>query len=114
MRDLARFSRRNWREKYEEEMKAKAASNNVRPDDTQGGMLKYGHVTVSNINCMRVVIDKDRESKWIVCNDIDDYVRYEQHRLNIVAQVTAQDMKAEKQYYGNVIVLDSMYVKTSS
>jgi hypothetical protein len=45
-----------------------------------------------------------------VCDDIEDYIKYvcEQHRLNIISQITSEDMKSEYKYCGNVIVLNRM------
>ncbi len=43
-----------------------------------------------------------------MCDTIEDFIKYEQHRLNIISQVTSEDMKSENKYYGNVIVLNRM------
>jgi hypothetical protein len=44
----------------------------------------------------------------LMCDTIEDYIKYERHRLNIISQVTSEDMKSENKYYGNVIVLNRM------
>ena len=39
-------------------------------------------------------------------SDIDEYVKYEHHSLNLLNQVVHEDMKVESKYYGNIIVLN--------
>ena len=57
--------------------------------------------------------DRDVDSDiCIVCDNIDDFVKYEQHRLNLISQVQCEDMKVENKYYGNVILLNRMSTST--
>ena len=44
----------------------------------------------------------------VMCDTIESYVQYEQHRLNVIRQVYEQDMKVEKKYYGNVVLCNCM------
>ena len=126
MKDIERFTRRDWRGLYDEahaKRSAMSPADNVRHDDAQGGMLKSGLKTLIqnepktklvdlvNLNCMIVYAD-DTDDQCLVCDTIDDYLKYEQHRLNIVNQVKAEDMKEENKYYGNVIVLNRMTTMT--
>ena len=64
-------------------------------------------IDLVKLNCMRIQTD-DEDTKCFVCDIVDDYIKYEHHRLNIVNQVKAEDMKAENKYYGNIIVLNRM------
>lgn len=108
MVDIKRFSRRDWKQLYDEKHSCVTTqSNNVRPEDAQGGMLKTRFVDLVNLNCMMIETYEDNV-KCLVCETIDDYVKYEQHRLNIVSQVRAEDMKVENKYYGNVILLNRL------
>jgi hypothetical protein len=59
-----------------------------------------------------IVETHDDDATCLMCDTIDDYIKYEQHRLNVVNQVKAEDMKAENKLYGNVIVLNRMYTGT--
>jgi hypothetical protein len=137
MVNITRFSRRDWRRIYDEQHMQKINENvndvmsvsqdvdtekmiinvqwmrhidqrNILPDDTQGGMLKSRLIDIVNLNCM--CIPSHEESMCVVCDTIEEYIRYEQHRLNVVNQITTEDMKAENKYYGNVIQLNCMSV----
>jgi stage V sporulation protein SpoVS len=137
MMNITRFSRRDWKRIYDEQHVQKINENandvmsvsqdvdtekmiinvkwmrhidhcNVLPDDTQGGMLKSRLIDIVNLNCMR--IPSHEEAMCVVCDTIEEYIRYEQHRLNVVNQITTEDMKAENKYYGNVIQLNHMSV----
>jgi hypothetical protein len=50
-------------------------------------MLNYVHVDVVYTNCMRVDTCYDGPN-YLVCDSIEEYVRYEQHRSNIAQQVS--------------------------
>ena len=61
-------------------------------------------VDLVNLNCMKIpAVSNDVEC--LICDTIEDYIKYEQHCLNIISQITSEDMKSENKYYGNVIVL---------
>ena len=64
-------------------------------------MLKYEFVDLVYCNCMHVYTNND--GKCVTSSDIDEYLASEQHRLNIVNQVTMEDMKMENQYYCNLL-----------
>ena len=122
MKNITRFSRRDWREAFDKANRRKQQEHDtmivelddVRPDDTQGGMLKTGLKTLSvktrfvdlvNLNSMSVEAYSD-DMRYLMCNTIEDYIKSEQHRLNIISQVTSEDMKTENTYYGNVMSLN--------
>ena len=71
-------------------------------------LLKTRLVDLVNLNCMRIPTHED--VVCVVCDTIEDYIRYEQHHLNVVNQVQTEDMKSENKYYGNVIQLNRMSV----
>jgi hypothetical protein len=74
------------------------------PEDAQGGMLKCTHVDVVYTNCMQVYTCYDGPY-YLVCDSIEEYVRYEQHRSNLAQQVCVEDMEAENKDYGNMVML---------
>ena len=41
-------------------------------------------------------------------DNVEDVIRGEQHRLNLVNQVISEDMKHERRIYGNVIPRDNI------
>ena len=67
-------------------------------------MLNYVHVDTIYTNCMRVETCYDGLN-YLVCNSIEEYIRYEQHRSNIAQQVCVEDMKVENRNYGNIVTL---------
>ena len=77
----------------------------VHHNDAQGGMLKYEFIDTIYGNCMKIEV-AEVELNHITCGSVEDYMGYEQHRLNVVSQVTMEDMKFENKYYGNVILTD--------
>ena len=64
------------------------------------------------MNCMIVEACSDDVS-CLMCDTIEDYNVYQfdnyskndQHRLNLISQVKAEDIKVERKYHGNVITL---------
>ena len=69
----------------------------------QSNLLRNRLVDLINLNCMKIpMVSSDVEC--LMC----DYIKYEQHSLNIISQVTSEDMKSENKYYGNIIVLNRM------
>jgi hypothetical protein len=84
----------------------------VLPDDAQGGMLKTDPVEVITLNRMIAAKPVSKKSNiyvhvnaCVMCDTVDDYVKYEQHRLHVLNHVMAHDMKAENKEYGNIRVL---------
>jgi hypothetical protein len=137
MMNITRFSRRDWKRIYDEQHMQKINEHvddercvsqdvntekmiinvkwmrhvdhhNVLPDGTQGGMLKSRLIDIVNLNCM--CIPSHEEAMCVVCDTIEEYIRYEQHHLNVVNQITTEDLKTENKYYGNVIQLNRMSV----
>ena len=53
---------------------------------------------------MRVYTNNN--GQCVTSSDIDEYLASEQHRLNVVNQVTMEDMKVENRYYGNTMIAE--------
>jgi hypothetical protein len=121
MKEIKRFSRRNWKEKYEENMQQANLEREecndestpddaaILPTDVQGGMLKCVFVDTVYMNCMRIYSDYDGPN-YLVCDSIEEYIRFEQHRSNVAQRVQEEDLKVEKIYYGNIISLHRLSV----
>ena len=56
-------------------------------------MLKYEFVDLVYCNCMCIYANTD--GQCMMSGDIDEYLGSEQHCLNVVNQVTMEDMKTE-------------------
>ena len=41
-----------------------------------------------------------------VCDSIDDFLKYEHHRSLLEQETSERDLKVERKYYGNVVVLE--------
>ena len=124
-KDLTKFSRRNWKEKYEEEMQRQASARkddstnhknvddcvnsvHVIPNTAQGGVLKYGYLDLVYCNCMQVpMLD---ENVHVICSSIEEYIKYDQHSSYVLAQVQAEDFKAEKSMYGDIVICNRLRV----
>lgn len=65
-------------------------------------VLKYGFLDLVHYNCMRIHTNADGPNS-IVSSSIEEYIKYEHHRLNLMAQLESEDIKEERKYYGNVI-----------
>ena len=72
------------------------------PCTAQGGVLKYGYYDLVYCNCMQVPMYSDDVHD--VCNNIDEYIKFDQHRSQLLSQVTAEDMKAERRMHGDAII----------
>ena len=67
-----------------------------------------------------IVEARSDDVSCLVCDTVEDYVKYElddfikseQHRLKIVGQVRAEDMKTENTYHGNVMSLNRISTMT--
>jgi hypothetical protein len=122
--DMSKYSRRNWKEKYEEgiqqrlkerELEGAAETADVHVDhvvtslhnDAQGGMLKYEFIDLVYCNCMRICTNNDGQCMTV--SDIDAYMGSEQHRLNVVNQVIMEDMKVENRYYGTNVITERIH-----
>ncbi len=82
-------------------------------------MLKIDLIDVVNLNHMKGVRYAEAKedidvhvNACIMCDTIDDYLRYEQHCLDVLNHVMAHGMKAENKEYSNIRVL-SQLVTTS-
>ena len=107
--NLAKFARRHWEQEYELERQRQRAERftaveQQSPEDAQGGMLNCVHIDMVYTNCMRVYTCYEGPN-YLVCDSIEEYMRYEQHRSNIAQQVCKEDMKVENRTYGNVVTL---------
>ena len=118
--ELKKFARRNWQERYADSMSQKKLEQELEkqtglggvqpsPDGAQGGMCKSMFIDVVNMNCMRVESEFEGPD-CDVCDSVEEYVRYEQHHLNVVHQTCDEDMKVEKKYHGRVVLLHRMSV----
>jgi dimeric dUTPase (all-alpha-NTP-PPase superfamily) len=47
---------------------------------------------------------------YIICSSVEDFLASEQHHLNLVSQMTLEDMKVEKRYYRQVISMNRMNI----
>ena len=125
--DLTKFSRRDWKGKYAEEMLRKqqeqAEAETVcythtaeseqacdSPNDAQGGMLKYVYFNLVYCNTMRVKISVN-ELKEPHLADMNDYIRSEQHRSSLLYQAVMEDMKEQRRQYGDMLVCNRITVK---
>jgi hypothetical protein len=121
MCDTVRFSRKNWKEKYEEAMKAKAKEaqeedldesatvQDTTPGDAQGGMLKSVFIDTVYMNVMQLESESEGPD-YMLCDSIEDYVKYEQHRSCIIDRVQEEDLSVENRYYRNVTMLYRMNI----
>ena len=70
-------------------------------------LLRNRLVDLVNLHCMKIpTVSCNMEC--LMCDTIKDFIKYVQHRLNIISQVTSEDMKSENKHYGNIIVLNRM------
>jgi hypothetical protein len=121
MCDTVRFSRKNWKEKYEEAMKAKAkeaesdnlnettTDDDMTPGDAQGGMLKSVFIDTVYMNVMQLESEFEGPD-YMLCDSIEDYMKYEQHRSCIINRVQEEDLSIENRYYKNVTMLYRMNI----
>ncbi len=70
-------------------------------------MLRNRLIDLVNLNCMKIPMELN-DVECLMCDTIEDYIKYEQHSLNIISQITRKDMKSVNEYYGNVIMLNRM------
>ena len=54
-------------------------------------------------NTMRV-LSKTGGPSTVVCSDISDFLKYEQHRLNLAQEYRENDMKVENKYYTEAVL----------
>ena len=80
----------------------------VTRNEAQGGMKKVEcqetlkRVELVYCNTMRVPSTSGGPST-ITCSDIEDFLRYEQHRLCINREYVENNMKVENNYYPDVV-----------
>ena len=72
------------------------------------GRFDVKKVSISYCNAMRIPTALGGHEE-IVCGDVDDYVKYEQYRSELVNNFEECDLKVEAKQYGNVIVLERKY-----
>ncbi len=46
---------------------------------------------------------------YLVCDSIEEYLRFEQHRLCLVSRVNEEDMSIENLYYGETVCLNRTF-----
>jgi hypothetical protein len=123
MYDIIRFSRMNWKEKYDEAIKAKAEEaqgtdnldetptnqDTTTPGNAQGGMLKTVFIDTVYMNVMQLETESEGPD-YMLCESIEDYMKYEQHRLCLINRVQEEDLSIENWYYKKVMMLYRMNV----
>jgi len=131
-RGISRFSRRNWKEKYEEKMLLKQEEQNLirdsdsetvrdsdpelmyvatdTPTDVQGGMLKCMYIDTVYMNVMRIYSDYEGPN-YLICDSIEEYLRFEHHRSNVAQRVKEEDLSIEHRYYGETIQLNRIVIQ---
>ena len=62
------------------------------------------YVDFVSVKCMRLEA-YDERPKYVLCGNIDEYLRYEQHRSDLAQCVKENNIKVENEYYGNVLVM---------
>ncbi len=72
-------------------------------------VLKCEYIETIYTNCMRLETHYDGPN-YMLCDSIEEYLRFEQHRSNVAQRVTKEDLSYENQYYGNIIQLNRMNV----
>ena len=107
--DTTRFARRNWREKYDESIMKKQAetekqseglvtllSMHICRSEAQRGMKKIGSQDLEKIG---IVLCNSMK----VTEDIDDFLKNEHHRLDVIRCVRENDMKAERRLHSSLV-----------
>ena len=110
--DVTKYARRNWREQYEEKLQQRAQADideeidvmrtYVHRNDDQREVLKYEFHNLVYCNCMRVPIYANTLEGMSLT--IEEHIRGDQHRSNILTQVEQEDLKATKGMYGKIIL----------
>ncbi len=73
-------------------------------------LLKCMFVDTVYMNVMQV--DTAYEGpNYLMCDDIEEYLRFEQHRLSVVQRVREEDMSIENRYYGEMLSLQRVTVE---
>jgi hypothetical protein len=67
-------------------------------------VLNLAYVDLVNTNCVRVDTHVDGPIDRI-CDDLEEYMRYELHGSNVAQQVQAEDMKSENTYNDSTVLL---------
>ena len=62
------------------------------------------------MNVMRVDTAYEGQN-YLMCDDIEEYLRIEQHRSSVVQRVREEDMSIENRYYGEAITLQRITVE---
>jgi hypothetical protein len=70
-------------------------------------MLKCMFVDTVYMNVMRINSEYEGPN-YLVCDSIEEYLRFEQHRSCLVSRVNAEDISIENQYYGETVCLNRM------
>jgi hypothetical protein len=70
-------------------------------------LLKCVFVDTVYMNVMRINTQYEGPN-YLVCDSIEEYLRFEQHRSCLVARVNEEDMSIENQYYGETVCLNKM------
>ena len=77
--------------------------------EAQGGILKNVFIDTVYMNDMRLESECEGPD-YMLCDDIDECVKFELHRSNIVHRVIEEDLAVENRSCGKVLLLNRMSI----
>jgi hypothetical protein len=72
-------------------------------------MLKTVFIDTVYMNVMQLESESEGPD-YMVCESIEDYMKYEQHRSCLVNRVQEEDLSVENRHYKNVMMLYRMNI----
>jgi hypothetical protein len=72
-------------------------------------LLKSVFIDTAYMNVMQLESESEGPD-YMLCDSIEDYVKYEQHRLCIINRVQEEDLSVENRYYRDVTMLYRMNI----
>ncbi len=72
--------------------------------DTHMQVLKSVFIDTVYMNVMQLESESEGPD-YMLCDSIEDYVKYEQHHSCIIDRVQEEDLSIENRYYRNVTML---------
>jgi hypothetical protein len=72
-------------------------------------VLKCVFVDTVYMNVMRMNTEYEGLN-YLVCDSIEEYLRFEQHRSCLVSRVNEEEMSIKNQYYGETVCLNRMFI----
>ncbi len=73
------------------------------------GVLKSVFIDTVYMNVMQLESEFEGPD-YMLCDSIEDYMKYEQHRSCIINRVQEEDLSIENRYYKNVTMLYRMNI----